>query len=310
VTAWRGPIGTALATGEVSVSQSLVRLLAAQPKTSWLVPPDDTDPAFAGMSGPGAAARFSGETLGAGIVTIVRAPGGAPFTDTEVTMLADLTGQLALSIELGRARVDTERLAVLEDRHRIARDLHDTVIQDLIGLGMQLNVARRRQPDPVVAEQDAEVVDRLDHAVRQLRAVVLELRDRPTGRTFTQTLQYLVDDARRALGHRPTLVVDGPIDVLDAAFAAEVSAVLTESLSNVARHARATRTTVRVSFNGDVFRLEVDDDGVGAAPGSGREAGHGLENLAHRAKALGGEATLEPQDGGGSRLTWWCLVTL
>ena len=163
------------------------------------------------LIGPAAIARLS-EGSGSGILGLSRPPGSPPFTSAAVAQLGELAGQIALVLALGRARVDQQRLAVLEDRQRIARDLHDTVIQDLIATGMQLAVVRAGDPDPGRRERTATLIAGLEEAVRRLRTAVYELRDQSPEQTLTATARTAVTAAVRILGHTPELEVQGPVD--------------------------------------------------------------------------------------------------
>ncbi|MGF1647074.1 MAG: PAS domain-containing protein [Kineosporiaceae bacterium] len=204
-----------------------------------------------------------------------------------------------------RERAARQRLAVLQDRQRIARDLHDTVIQDLIGLGMHLHAEAGHEPDAARRARDSELVDQLDRVVRRLRAEVFQLRDNPPGVSVAESVESLVAEAARVLGHVPALSLTGPVDDLPPALAREVTPVLREALSNVTRHATARVSWVTVAVAGGVLRLEVEDDGRGP-PRRGARGGTGLANLRDRAAALGGDAGLEPRPEGGSRLWWQC----
>jgi signal transduction histidine kinase len=241
-----------------------------------------------------------------GLIAVTRRPGVEPFAEEDVDLLDRLAVQLGLVIQIARGRSARQRVAVLQDRQRIARDLHDTVIQDLIGLGMAVHAEARHEPDPVRRSRDRDVVDQIDRVVRRLRASVLQLRDRPPGATVTESIESLVAEAARALGHTPALRLAGPVDRLPATVADEVVPVLREALSNVARHARASATCVEVTVGEGGLRIVVEDDGRGpVAIGRG---GTGLANLRERAAAHGGRAGLTAREGGRARLTWQCPV--
>jgi signal transduction histidine kinase len=266
----------------------------------------DADPAVGGLVGPVAASPVVVASRAHGMVSVARRPGAPAFSEVDVEMLDRLAVQLGLVVQIARGRAARQRLAVLQDRQRIARDLHDTVIQDLIGLGMHLHAQAGQEPDPTRRERDSELVDQLDRVVRALRAAVFQLRDTPPGVTVTDTVESLVAEAARALGHMPALRLAGPVDDLPDELASEVAPVLREALSNVTRHARARATRVSVMVAEGLLQVTVEDDGRG--PGPGARGGTGLANLRQRAGALGGDAGLDPRPEGGSRLWWRCPV--
>jgi signal transduction histidine kinase len=222
--------------------------------------------------------------------------------------LADLelfSAQAAVALELADRRRQAESFAVLEDRDRIARDLHDLVIQRLFATGMLLQSAvRLTQTAPEEVRQRVDrAVDELDGTIRELRSTIYGLQapteERPSLRS--QVLQ-VVDAAAAHLGFAPSLRMDGLLDTLATADIADnVLAVLREALSNIARHAQASHVEVSVRVHGKVFTVEVMDDGIGM----GRDAARsGLINLASRAEQLGGSLRVTSSGSGGTSLVW------
>jgi two-component system, NarL family, sensor histidine kinase DevS len=211
-----------------------------------------------------------------------------------------------------RARRDAEALLrsaeehvrLLEDRDRIARDLHDHVIQRLFAAGMALEGAVARSDDADVNARVTGVVDDLDDTIRQLRSVIFDLQDRGRDRSvgLRSELLGVVAEARPALGHEPRVRFDGPIDTMGDAVSEHVLAVLREALTNVGRHAHASATDVHVVATADEFVLDVTDDGVGPPETPG--LGNGLGNLERRAAKLGGTFAFGPGPNGGSRFHW------
>jgi signal transduction histidine kinase len=221
----------------------------------------------------------------------------------ELAMVETFAGQAALALERARAQDEREMLAVVGDRERIARDLHDVVIQRLFAAGMQLQGATRLSGQPEVQQRIERVVNDLDTTIRDIRGAIFELRG-PAQHSFRTEIRDLVDEAREALGFRPGLRVDGPVDtaVPDAARTA-LLAVLRESLSNVAKHAQARRVNVTVAVAHSRLSLTVEDDGRGIPAGAGATQGHGLPNMRARATDLNGDCTVEPA-APGTRVTW------
>ncbi|MER7277257.1 GAF domain-containing sensor histidine kinase [Dactylosporangium sp. NPDC000244] len=246
-----------------------------------------------------------GVALGALVVAFGRE--SAPITEgLELAMVETFAGQAALALERARAQDEREMLAVVGDRERIARDLHDVVIQRLFAAGMQLQGAAYRSSQDEVRERIGRVTDDLDTTIREIRGAIFELRG-AAGNSLRKALRDLVDEAEESLGFRPVLRIDGPVDtaVPDAQRTA-VLAVLRESLSNIAKHARAASARVFVVVGGGALNLTVEDDGVGLPAGSspGSSVGHGLPNMRARAADLGGECSVEPLEGRGTRVSW------
>ncbi|WP_433066731.1 GAF domain-containing protein [Dactylosporangium sp. CS-033363] len=242
-----------------------------------------------------------GVALGALVVAFGKE--SAPITEgLELAMVETFAGQAALALERARAQDEREMLAVVGDRERIARDLHDVVIQRLFAAGMQLQGAAYRSSQDDVRERIGRVTDDLDTTIREIRGAIFELRG-AAGNSLRRAVRDLVDEAEDALGFRPALRIDGPIDtaVPDAQRTAAL-AVLREALSNIAKHAKAGSARVSLTVGGGSLGLVVEDDGVGLPAGS--PTGNGLPNMRARAADLGGECTLGPAEQRGTRVSW------
>lgn len=232
------------------------------------------------------------------------------FEPEVVAQLQSFAGQAVLALELAEARRDAERLLLFEDRDRIARDLHDTVIQRLFAAGMHLE-SLSRQVDPESSKRIHSVVDDLDATIRELRASIYSLqtleRGNPIG--LRARIAGLVEQLSSILGFTPSLQIVGPIDALvPGAVSEESVAVLREILSNVAKHASASRVEVVASVVDGLFELRVSDDGVGFDPADPGLRRSGLQNIKDRADVRGGEFhVLSPADessGWATILTW------
>ena len=228
------------------------------------------------------------------------------FTDVDEELVVGLAAAAGVAIENARLHTKLHELALVEDRERIARDLHDTVIQRLFATGMSLQgAARLIQSDPVAARRRVDgAVDDLDITVKHIRTAIFELeQDRVSDDGLRHEVLALIRAAASSLGFEPRVLLDGPVDSgVDHAVAAELLATLQEALSNVARHAQASRVDVELRVDGDVC-LRVVDDGIGP-PGDGAPRGNGLVNMAARAERLGGSLSLLPGAESGTALEW------
>jgi signal transduction histidine kinase len=231
---------------------------------------------------------------------------GEVFTDVDEEMAVGLAAAASVAIENARLHALVHELALVEDRERIARDLHDTVIQRLFATGLSLQGSLRLvRPDPDAASARIEnAVDELDLTVKHIRTAIFGLDPpRPPGQGLRTRLLALVQETTASLGFEPRVLFEGPIDAtVTPATAQELLAVVREALSNVARHAEASQVQLELTAGTDVT-VVVADDGAGP-PTAGTAHGNGLLNMATRATRLGGTMQFEPAAGGGSRLTW------
>jgi signal transduction histidine kinase len=255
--------------------------------------------------------QSDGRVLGALVTPRVR--GGRPFTETERTLAAQFASQAALALMTAEAQRDRERLAVYEDRDRIARDLHDLVIQRLFATGMMLESAQRRSVVPEVQEGVGKAVDALDVTIQEIRTAIFALQQSPAevpSALHTRVLRE-INMAAVPLGFKPSHHFVGPVDtVVGELTGKNLIAALREALSNAFRHAGASRidvvvdATVLLPDGRPAVRLTVADDGVGI-PDGGRRSG--LRNLKRRAESLGGDSWYGPgigEDGGGTTVVW------
>jgi signal transduction histidine kinase len=207
-------------------------------------------------------------------------------------------------MELAERRADAEQIAVLEDRDRIARDLHDLAIQRLFATGMTLQSAGRFIEHEGAFERVTRAVDDLDETIKIIRSTIFGLRTRDDAREtgLRARAVRVVGEAAPVLGFAPSVRMEGLLDTdVPRETADHVVAVLSEALTNIARHARASRADVVLAADGREVRLTVADDGVGI-PADGRRSG--LRNMAERAGQLGGRLELGSPEGGGTTLIW------
>ncbi|WP_417629399.1 GAF domain-containing protein [Nonomuraea rubra] len=239
-----------------------------------------------------------------GVLTLTKRSGRLPFSRADQQMLESFAGQAAIALELAEARRDAERLGLLEDRDRIAKDLHDVVIQRLFATAMTLMSTVRLVERPEASKRLQHAIDELDETIRQIRSSIFALQG--TREDIVPGLRAqivdLVEGAGGHLGFMPGLRMEGQIDTLVPEQVAEhLLAVLREALSNVVRHSHATRAEVSIAVADRRLNLTVSDNGVGLGEGGRRS---GLRNIEERAGRLGGTAELESQEGGGTRLNW------
>ncbi|MFG2521129.1 GAF domain-containing sensor histidine kinase [Streptomyces sp. NPDC048527] len=248
-----------------------------------------------------------------GTLVTPRARGARPFSDAERTLATQFASQAALALMMAEAQRDRERLAVYEDRDRIARDLHDLVIQRLFATGMMLESAQRRSVVPEVQVGVAKAVDELDVTIQEIRTAIFALQQGPAEAPSGLRTRVLreINMAAVPLGFKPTHHFAGAVDtVVGELTGKNLTAALREALSNAFRHAEAARIDVVVDANVTLpdgqpgVRLTVADDGVGIPEGGRRS---GLKNLKRRAESLGGDSWYGPgigEDGGGTTLVW------
>ncbi|BFO16092.1 two-component system sensor histidine kinase [Streptomyces sp. KM77-8] len=263
---------------------------------------------FEGL-GPAVAVPIGSGDEARGVVLLVRRSGGREFSGKETEPLQVFAAQAAVAMELAERRADAEQIALLEDRDRIARDLHDLAIQRLFATGMTLQSAGRRVQDPMASERILRAVDDLDETIKIIRSTIfgLRARDDDAAPGLRSRAVRAIGEAAPLLGFAPSVRMEGLLDThVPGRTAEHVMAVLTESLTNVARHAAADRVDVVLETDGKQIRLTVTDNGVGI-PDGGRRSG--LGNMAERAQQLGGGMELETPDGKGTRLVWHAPLT-
>ncbi|MEX0172076.1 GAF domain-containing protein [Streptomyces sp. LMG1-1-1.1] len=258
--------------------------------------------------GPAVAVTVGTKERLSGVLILARRHGRTPFEGTEIVALPGFAGQAALALELAERRRDAEQVSLLEDRDRIARDLHDLAIQRLFATGMTLQSARRFVEHPEAADRLTRAIDDLDATIKIIRSTIFALREHDTPGTAPRLRSRIVkavDQAAAALGFAPALRMEGLLDTdVPTEAAVEVVAVIGEALTNVARHARARHAEVAVAVEDGILAVTVSDDGIGVPPGGSRS---GLRNLTERAERLGGDLSVGHRPdaaGGGTVLEW------
>jgi signal transduction histidine kinase len=230
--------------------------------------------------------------------------GGDVFTDIDEEMVVALAGAAGIAIENARLHARVAELALFEDRERIARELHDTVIQRLFATGLALQATIRLVEKPEVADRLQALVEDLDVTVRHVRSAIFELHTaRLPGSSVRQAVLELCAEAARSLGFEPVVYFDGPIDsMIEESTSTHLLAVLQETLSNVARHANATKVEVSLVTADGELCLSVVDDGAGITEGV--TGGRGLDNMRTRAALVHGNVSWGPGPDGGTAIRW------
>jgi signal transduction histidine kinase len=227
--------------------------------------------------------------------------GAEEFTEGDERLAIALATAAGVAIENARLMQRTEEVAVLEDRERIARDLHDKVIQRLFATGMALQMMLPVTGRDDVDNRISDAVDELDVTIREIRSTIFALQT-PVQRGLRVSIFALIDGAREVLGFSPELHMDGPIDTLVSERSAEhLLAVLQEALSNIAQHAGASHVNVTVEVGTDVV-VRVTDNGKGLP--KPLENGRGLHNIEHRAATMGGDLSVSDREAGGTVVEW------
>jgi signal transduction histidine kinase len=238
-----------------------------------------------------------------GVLTVGRNPGSLPFPPQAVEMVTTFAAQAGIALELAEHRRDSARLAVLQDRDRIARDLHDLVIQRLYATGMSLQGALPLIARPDAADRISSAVDALDETIREIRSAIFSLQSHSDMKRVGLRVKILdvVEEMTAPLGFAPSLRLVGPLDEeVPGEVGEHLLSALREALSNAARHAGASSVDVTVDCGTDLVLL-VRDNGTGLG-GSTRRSG--LANLAERARGLGGRLRVGRAEGGGTDLEW------
>jgi signal transduction histidine kinase len=265
-----------------------------------------TAPPHGRLDGPGVLVPLTSADRVIGLLSVVRFKDSAPFPPADVKMVHTFAGHAALAVEFSRATADRQRLAIYEDRDRIARDLHDLIIQRLfaIGLGVQGLLPKVGQPE--VVQKLSTYVDDLDATIHDVRKTIFSLQepvDQPSG--LRGQILRAVTAAASILRFEPRLTMAGPLDsAVPDGLRPDLLAIIGEALTNVARHAGAARVDVAVTVDtaARTVTAVIEDDGIG--PSDADVPGQGTVNMATRAQAHGGTCALLPGERRGAVLTW------
>ena len=231
--------------------------------------------------------------------------GGSAFTESDEQVLLGLAAAASVAIDNFRMLERLREFDLVTERERIARDLHDPVIQRLFATGLRLQATVRLIEEPLVAARIEAAVDDLDVTVREIRSAIFELHE-PVGAGGLRTaVLALCREIGEATGLKAVVSFEGVVESASSPEILEdVLAVIREGLANVARHSRAKSATVTVAVDDHELVVSVIDNGIG--PLSRGRIGNGLRNLRERAARYGGHSSLLPTEDGGSSL-WWVI---
>ncbi|WP_104483429.1 GAF domain-containing sensor histidine kinase [Actinokineospora auranticolor] len=263
-------------------------------------------PAELRVYGPFAAAPFGTRETRLGALTVYRRRSAKPFTSATVEVLTAFAAQAGLLFVLAEGHNARERVGLYEERERIARDLHDVIVQRLYAAGMQLDLLSRRSRRLARADATrlADAVDQLDAAIADVRSVVRTLRNpdpKPPAADLAESVRAEVATARELLGFEPSVDLTDDIADVPPEIADHFRAALREALSNVVRHAGALRVAVHLRRDRHNLRLTVADDGCGIPRGVSQR---GLKNLRERAEQVGGVCEVRSSPRSGTTVTW------
>ncbi|HEY1652833.1 MAG TPA: GAF domain-containing sensor histidine kinase [Acidimicrobiales bacterium] len=252
----------------------------------------------------GVPVRVHGEAYGNLYLTNKRHAKEFSAEDEELVLALAMAAGIA--IENARLHSLVREHALTEDRDRIARDLHDSVIQRLFAIGLSLQGTTRLVERPEAVLRIAEAIDKLDETIRQLRKAIFDIELTINKEGLHPKVLDLLHELRPVLEISPQVALSGPVDhAVTGPLTDEVLAVLREALTNVGKHAQASQAVITIAAGDDELRLVVADDGIGVSPAAeGSSGGRGLKNMRQRAERLGGGMEIGTSREGGTRLTW------
>ncbi len=253
--------------------------------------------------GPGLYVPLVADQRRLGTLVLGRVHGQPPFQPMDVAFARVFAGATAAAIEMGSVRAELDRLNIIAEDERIARDLHDTVIQELFALGMSLQ-AMGSSVSGAVGDRISAAVGSLDDVIRQIRNTIFRLPGQNEGSSgLREEMLRLADRYHQELGVLPRIAFLGPVDFAVPEIVSEhLLHVFGEGLSNIGRHAHASKIEAVVSVEGDWLSFSLVDDGVGV--GDGPTAGNGMRNMSTRAENLGGSCTISRRNPNGTIVEW------
>ncbi len=236
--------------------------------------------------------------------------GWSEFTSDDEALIGALAVTAGIAIDNARLHARVQQVAVYEERDRVARDLHDTVIQRLFAVGLSLQSMTTSATAKLDRERLTKTIADVDDTIRQVRTSIFELGSDGKGQGARDQILALLRELAPVVGFDIHASFDGPIDTaLSGAVRENLMAVIREAVTNVGRHADASAASVTIDVSGGHCRLRVDDNGRGFSPAEHEGAGLGLGNLRRRAEKLHGRFTIGESDDGGTELVWQVPLT-
>jgi len=229
---------------------------------------------------------------------------GEPFSQEDEHLVEAFGRAAGLVIDQELLRASVRELTLSEERERLARDLHDTVIQRLFGVGLALQISLSSVLDDDVRSRINSVLDELDATIHEIRTTIFEIdQEQPMGQSIEASVAQLAGEVESRLGVRAELKVASGIDQeIGARAARQALHALREILSNIVRHSKATMVQIHVDTTQNLIEVVVRDNGIGFTPNVG--SGRGLRNLSSRARQLGGDCTITSEIGVGTMVRW------
>jgi len=231
--------------------------------------------------------------------------GWSEFTSDDEALVGVLALSAGIAIENSRLNQRVQQAAVHEDRNRLARDLHDTVIQRLFAVGLSLKAMSTSAGTEGVADQINRAISDIDDTIRQVRSAIYELGTTGDEQGLRAQILALARDLRPVVGFNVDISFDGPVDSgVSDQISEHLLIAIREGITNVARHAHATQARIAVKVYDGICMLEISDDGRGLEQSATGGHGFGLSNLQHRAEKLHGKFWIEKSNEGGIKLNW------
>lgn len=244
--------------------------------------------------------RSDGETLG--VIAVARSPMHPPFDHSYLALVSDFADHAAVALTMAAARARSQQLTVLADRERIARDMHDQVIQRIFAVGLDLQGVAGRVHSQEVSTRISRCIDDLQAVIDEMRLTIFNLAHAHDKRpALSQRLQGVVARLTESQTIGTTIRMSGPVNVVTGGLADDAEAVVVEALSNAVRHSGAATVTIDVSVDDDLT-VDIRDDGCGIPADNRRESG--LSNMIHRARQHGGDCIITSAAAGGTRVCW------
>ena len=237
-----------------------------------------------------------------GTLMVANLKGGRQFSEETIRLVETFADQASVAIQYARAQSDLRRLELMEERERIAKELHDGIIQSLFAVGMNLQSTALMSGSPETSRRVDKAVDELDRVIRDLRNYIFGLRPGILAdRQLNQALEAIGEEVGSTLQIPIAVEVDGAVSAALSSRSHEIVQLTREALSNVTRHAQAQRAAVRLTRQGANAILTIEDEGIGFDPRES-SSGSGLRNMRERAAAIGGTLQISSASGKGTKL--------